>query len=288
MSDIVMATDLSSRADRAFGRALQLAKQQRLRIRILFVIDDALPAAVADRLEREAEGLIARSLLPFAAAADVETALAIRRGRAYEAILAEAEAADAGLVVLGTHRADDARDLFIGSTAWRILREARRPVLQVRDAVSAPYRRVMAAVDNTPSAYEVLRLACRFSAGAELSAVHAFRVPFIDTLPGYEARQAAAQQHRAEFEAALDAALRSLLADGAARPVIVHAEAHAGEVIEVVRRECDRTKPDLLVIGTRGAAGAEAAFHKSIAEALLRRPPCDIAAIGAPATTAKD
>jgi len=54
-----------------------------------------------------------------------------------------------------------------------------------------------------------------------------------------------------------------------------------GDVIEVIRRECDRIKPDLLVVGTRGRAGIENDFHKSIAESLLRGPPCDIAAVAA-------
>jgi nucleotide-binding universal stress UspA family protein len=281
MSPLLVATDLSPRSELAFARALQLARGGGDPVHLLFVVDDALPPAVGERLRREGEALIGQQLLPRAAAAGVETTLAVRSGRAAESILAEADAVGAGLVLLGAHRRDDARDMFLGSTAWRVLRDARRPVLQVRDPVTGPYQRVLAALDLTPAADAALRLACRLAPTRQLSAVHAFRVPFVGTLPSHEERQETAERHRAAVEQRIAATLGALSPGGGERPVAVHAEVHGGDVIEVIRRECDRVRPDLLVIGTRGRAGVEDAFHKSIAESLLRGPPCDVAAVAA-------
>lgn len=281
MSPILVATDLSPRSELAFARAVQLAQGSAHPIRVLFVVDDALPRPIAERLAREGEAFIAQRLLPVAAQAGVEATVAIRPGRASEAILAEAETTSAELIVLGTHRHDESRDLFLGSTAWRVLRHARSPVLQVKHPVEGPYRRVLAAIDLTPAAEAALGVACSLSAAAEFSAVHAFRVPFVGVLPSREDLQETAERHRAAVEQRIAVALRSPSRAEGERPVAVHADIQEGDVIAVIRRECDRVKPDLLVIGTRGRAGVEDAFHKSIAEHLLRSPPCDIAAVAA-------
>jgi nucleotide-binding universal stress UspA family protein len=222
-------------------------------------------------------------LLPRAAEAQVAATLTVRRGRPFAGILAEADAVDAALVALGRHRDENEDDLFVGSTGWRVLRESRRPVLQVRDPAAAPYGRILAAVDCTPAAEEALRLACRFAAGAEFSAVHAFTVPFVDELPSYETRQAAGAERQRELEQIVGEMLRALPQGGVPPPLAVHSAAQPGDVLEVIRRECDRIKPDLLVVATRGGAGGEGAFQRSIAESLLRRPPCDVAAVAAPA-----
>ncbi|MBX6366698.1 MAG: universal stress protein [Rhodospirillales bacterium] len=281
MNPILVASDLSPRSELAFARAVQLAQGSGGSVRVLFVVDDALPGPVARRLEREGLDHIRRQLLPQATAAQVEATVAVRHGRASDAILAEAEAIDAGLILLGIHRQDEKRDLFLGSTAWRVLRDSQRPVLQVKHPVAGPYRRVLVAIDLTPAAEAALGLACRLSAAAEFSAVHAFRVPFVGALPTYEELRETAERHRAAIEQRIADALRSLSTEGVERPVAVHAQVQPGDVIEVIRRECDRVKPDLLVVATRGRVGVEDAFYKSIAESLLRGPPCDIAAVAA-------
>lgn len=281
MNPFLVASDLSPRSELAFARAVQLAQASGGPVRVLFVVDDALPGPVAQRLERDGEDHIRRRFLPQAAAAQVEATVAIRHGRASDAILAEAEAIDAGVILLGLHRQDEKRDLFLGSTAWRVLHDSRRPVLQVKHPVAGPYRRVLAAIDLTPAAEAALGLASRLSPAAEFSAVHAFRVPFVGGLPTHEELRETAERHRAAVEQRIADALRSLSTEGVKRPVAVHAQVQPGDVIEVIRRECDRIKPDLLVVGTRGRAGIENDFHKSIAESLLRGPPCDIAAVAA-------
>ena len=54
-----------------------------------------------------------------------------------------------------------------------------------------------------------------------------------------------------------------------------------GEVHQVLSREVERLKPDLLAMGTHGRTGIAHAFLGSIAEDLLGRPPCDALAVKA-------
>jgi nucleotide-binding universal stress UspA family protein len=52
-----------------------------------------------------------------------------------------------------------------------------------------------------------------------------------------------------------------------------------GPVREVIHRRVELLKSDLLVIGTRGRAGAAHASLGSVAGDLLRDPPCDVLAV---------
>jgi nucleotide-binding universal stress UspA family protein len=45
---------------------------------------------------------------------------------------------------------------------------------------------------------------------------------------------------------------------------------------EVIRRELERLRPDLLVVGTHGRTGVSHALLGSVAEHLLSNPPCDV------------
>lgn len=54
-----------------------------------------------------------------------------------------------------------------------------------------------------------------------------------------------------------------------------------GMVREVIQRQTGRQKPDLLVIGTHGRTGVAHAFLGSVAEDLLKDPPCDVLAVKA-------
>jgi nucleotide-binding universal stress UspA family protein len=53
-----------------------------------------------------------------------------------------------------------------------------------------------------------------------------------------------------------------------------------GGVREVITARVQQTTPDLLVIGTHGKSGLAHAFLGSVAEELLRSPPCDVLTVG--------
>ena len=54
-----------------------------------------------------------------------------------------------------------------------------------------------------------------------------------------------------------------------------------GAVREVIGRQVSRLNPDLLVIGTHGRTGVAHAFLGSVAEDLLKNPPCDVLVVKA-------
>ena len=61
----------------------------------------------------------------------------------------------------------------------------------------------------------------------------------------------------------------------------LHRVMQEGSAQEVLHRQISRLEPDLLVIGTHGRTGVAHAFLGSVAEDLLRAPPCDVLAVKA-------
>jgi universal stress protein E len=59
----------------------------------------------------------------------------------------------ADLIVMGAHRKELLRDIFVGTTIERVIRTGSHPVLMVNSEVEQSYSNVLAAVDmSEPSA----------------------------------------------------------------------------------------------------------------------------------------
>jgi nucleotide-binding universal stress UspA family protein len=145
---ILVAVDGSETSSLALDHALQLAQDQRARVRIvhaleslhqllalsggtLFDVDELL-----DSLRREGQRVLAASLERAKAfGVDAETGLIEPREpvvRTAQMLVQEARSWDADLIVVGTHGRSGVNRLFVGSVAETVLRGASVPVLLVR------------------------------------------------------------------------------------------------------------------------------------------------------------
>ena len=130
MKRILVATDLSSRSELAVMRAAALAKARNAELTVLNVLDDDQPPvliapqrlAIANLLEVNGQALKERL--------GVESKAIVRVGDPVVVINAVAEEIGADLLVMGAHRHTPLRDLFIGTTLERVVRNAKIPVLR--------------------------------------------------------------------------------------------------------------------------------------------------------------
>jgi nucleotide-binding universal stress UspA family protein len=105
-----------------------------------------------------------------------------------DAILAGAESEAADLIVMGTHGHGGVRHLILGSVAETVLHRARIPVMtvspHVKPATGAPFTRLLAAIDFSPSSLAALDCACRLTLDAEarLDILHVADEPDEQTL----------------------------------------------------------------------------------------------------------
>ena len=140
---ILHPTDFSKASGPAFKKALELARQERAELRLVYVI--ATPAVLLEDSfmtaktwaemttagRREAQRRL-RPLLARAKKAHVRASAAVLEGIAFEEIVREARRRRADLIVVGTHGRTGVARFFLGSVAARVLALVRCPVLTVR------------------------------------------------------------------------------------------------------------------------------------------------------------
>lgn len=103
-------------------------------LHLLSVVED-IPAFVAAELPsgtiENSRKLLAEKLKEQAAQIEGNVETEVRSGTVYRAILSAAEEWGADIIVIGSHK-PGAQDFLLGSTAAKVVRHAKSPVLVVR------------------------------------------------------------------------------------------------------------------------------------------------------------
>lgn len=281
MSQIVAATDFSTRSQRALRRAGLLARQTAAELTLVHVVDDDQPEALVDLERREADKFMNEQIGSLAELRDLRCRAVVTTGEAFDGILKTAKSASADLIVMGSHRKQILRDIFVGTTIERVIRTGPYPVLMVNTDTEIPYRYVIAGVDmSEPSAHAIKTAkALGLVNDANLTIVHAFiaiakgklyvaNVPQdqIDDYVAHERLQASEEL------------IAFLTAQGLRGPRWSH-RVEEGGAFQVISHVVEETVPDLVVIGTHGRSGIVKMLIGSVAEETLRSLDVDILAV---------
>ncbi|MDZ7809637.1 MAG: universal stress protein [Arhodomonas sp.] len=141
-------------------------------------LQEGLARGTREALEGEAEELGQRHGQP--------PEVAVLTGTVTHAIRDYMESIDADLGVLGASGRGLARQLWLGSTAERVLRRCRRPLLVTKTPPARSYRRILVPVDFSRASRVAVDWASAVAPEAELVVLHAFEVPFegSSSMPG--------------------------------------------------------------------------------------------------------
>ena len=285
---ILVATDLSAHAGRAETRAAMLAQSMgagklvllhvvpRLPLEAFTNILERTPLETEQRLLDAARAALEERAKRLGTQYAITTETAVRIGRAHLGIAEEADARDAGLVVVGGYGADLVRELFLGATAEKVLRRSLRPVLIVKQEPAAAYRRLLVPVDFSPSSTRALDWAQAVSRGAEVTVAHIYEAPYESTLRYasvenrvLEAYQAAARRQAQETMRGLLEPRRAAGTDFLQR--MLHGHPAAG-----IRELAEEMRPDLIVMGKHGQSELEELLLGSVTKHVLFETHCDI------------
>lgn len=140
-NNILVATDFSVGSAHACDIARSLAELSGAKLVLFHAITQLvdpqsrqLPSSVLETLITEVERHAVEDMHRFRdkhfSGCDVTTEITI--GKADEALLEHAARIDADLIVLGTRGRDDIGHMILGSTAEKVVRRSRIPVLTVR------------------------------------------------------------------------------------------------------------------------------------------------------------
>lgn len=284
LKSILAATDLSAPARHAADRAARLAHETGASLTLLHALaqrplDDLrqwLGVALEQRLEDEARRELQVLADELAASRQVAVRAELRPGAVLDVLGRGADEIDADLVVLGARGASFLRRLVLGTTAERMLRRTRRPVLVVRATAHEPYRRVLLALDFSPWSAAVLAQARRVAPHARPVLFTAFQVPFEEKLRFAGVDTATVERYRQQARAQATQQMHAL-ADGAGlkpgqwEPCIVEGDASMRLVEQEQVLDCD-----LVVLGKHGQGVAEDLLLGSVTKHVLTEGQADV------------
>lgn len=284
MKNILVAMDLGPMSDRAFERAFQLAQQRHAALTVVHVIDEQVlgyeekVGDLAPLLVARAEEKLRRHWITRREAEAHQPRLIVKIGSPWEDILGVAAEISADLIVLGLHRINPLKDIFIGTTAERLIRHSTVPVLVVRDKPVGEYRKAVVATDFSASSGRALRAALEVAAHADIRVLHVFEMPF----PAFirYSRQEIAQHREALSHKALEDIRLDLGAFLEARTdrgsPCVTPMIEQGLVVPRISAVLEKEAADLLALGTHGRSGITGALLGSVALTFLNDCPCDV------------
>jgi len=275
MKRLLLATDLSSRAERALDRAVRLARQHQAELRVLNVVEGDRPASLVDAQRAEAERVVAERFQSSAGDSELLSSISVAMGKPFVEILREAASWPADLIMIGMHQADVLQDMFRGTTAERIIREGHIPTLVVRKDAAEDYRRIVVGIDFSVHALRAAQCAFRLAPKAEFHLVHSFLSPFPHFIYG-DVRAEAREVHTQAMDRAVNEELTAFVARFGDQVPPVNRLVVSGMAQEVLLATASQLNADLLVAGTHGRAGIAHAALGSVAEDLLLQAPCDV------------
>lgn len=283
---LLIATDLAPGSERLTGRAALLPLAQDARLTLLHVVPRSLPARARERAKRDAEKAIRAEAKSLARAlpGQVQLKSLVKLGVAADEIAKRAAAVKAELIVMGRGSSRALRDLFIGSTAERVIRQARFPVLVVRLPPRSRYQRPALALDVDPAAHELLQLLLRVVSEPRprVTVIHAFDVPYqglVYSSLSQEEVEEYREHHQRRVARDLARLLDGALAEAQVSPLAAPSwKTHIrnGPARSVIEKAVKKANTDLLVLGTHGYSGVAHALLGSVAGDVLREVRCDV------------
>lgn len=278
---IIAATDFSTRSNRALRQAGLLAQAQRAQLDIVHVVDDDQPERMVEAEKREAAQTLHEQISSMPELQAVECRELVVAGDPFDGILRAAGAASADLVVMGAHRKQLLRDIFVGTTVERVIRTGPFPVLMVSNEAQRHYTNVLAPIDLTEASAHALRLARATGLLGDHRAtlLHAFMPPAKSKMALASVDKQRVDDYVAsERQYWMDEIVKFLVEnDLGSQGWSVRVE--EGGPIGAISGVVAETRPDLLVMGTHGRGRLLKALLGSVTEEVLRSLNVDVLAV---------
>lgn len=270
---LLLATDLSSRCDRALDRAASLAARWDARLIVVNVIEasrrdaDDLPSwrRLSDP-RAAAEARVRRDLPAALRALHVRVA----EGDPADAIIAIAAAEGVDLIVTGVARDEALGRHRLGATVERLARRAPAPVLVVKRR-PRPYEEVVVATDFTPASQHALGTVAGLFPDARLTLMHGWEVPF----PAFQDNPRFRDDLRAELARHSDAFVAAARIAETRRPALQVLIEH-GAPERLIRDYMTDRDIDLAVIGAHSGGAPFEGRLGAVARRILEAAPGDV------------
>jgi len=268
---MLLATDLSSRCDRAFDRACALATARGATLHIVTAVDGDFHEPSWRSTAHEALARMRADVAEALADRTLAWEPAVAAGRPHEVVIEAAARVGAELIVTGVARNEVLGRLHPGRTVEALIRKSPAPVLVVRRRASHGYRQILVPTDFSQAAELALVRAAAMFPDAQFTLLHGYRVPFAGLLSEeahHDEMKDLALDEQADFIARVEAKI------GQSGRVVGLVE--YGGPDQLVADYVGGNAPDLMVLGAHDHSGILGALCVDVAGRLLMAAGCDV------------
>jgi nucleotide-binding universal stress UspA family protein len=286
LRSILVATDFSNDARHAAKRTAMICAATGVsRAVALHVIESTWLNSLKDSLnvptqvDRSMEVDALRSLEELVVAARIQSGYLLDPkmcvGTVVDTILEAVEGFD--LLVLGARGKHSPRNLSVGTTVERLVRQVQNPVLMVRRDAATAYRRVLVAVDLSTHSHTALTYAREAAPGAEIYLVHVFEAPFESEKLSMGVSESNIREYQTKFRGEAEEEMGRFIEGSGMDAQGLHVSIeHGGHVPTMLRDKAVEIGADLVVVGKHGKSLLERLLMGSVTLRLLTECPCDV------------
>ncbi|HEY0720477.1 MAG TPA: universal stress protein [Gammaproteobacteria bacterium] len=284
---LLAATDLSIMARHAAARAALLTRQQQARLDLLHVIDheplDRLRQLLGESFTAVEQTLCDNALVEMQELAEwlyhqygVNAGVQVSVGAILDTLYERADACAADLLVAGVRGASFLRHTLLGSTAERMVRKTRQPILVVKQPPHDHYRHVLVPIDFSDVSRRALNLARALAPDAVLILLHVFDVPFESKLYMAGVEDELIERYRVMERQESLGKMHQLADVAGLAPESFTLLAQRGEPWLNILEQEQEFDIDLIVLGKHGTGRIEELLLGSVTKHVLAQSRCDV------------
>lgn len=273
---ILVATDLSPRADRALDRAVQLAAARGAKLTVLYVQEELLLKKWTEQSLREVRKKLRQKSKAWSQQNNLTATIRTRVGKPFVEIIRRARTEKADVVLVGAHGEHFLRDLFLGTTAETVIRKGDRTVLVVKQPPHGPYQRVLVPVDFSDASRQALEAAFALAPVAEFHVFHATGAVFEEQLRLGGLSESDIIRHRRQLVVDAKQDMERFLRGIDCSTRHVRSQVQSGRAVPSISQAVAQLGADLVALGTRGRSDLPYTLLGSVAQQQLREMPCDV------------
>lgn len=240
---ILFPIDFSDVAVAAFPTALMVAKTYEADIYMQVTLEPPSgPLKMFNSFDEEGARKEAGAMLDRFISAHGDPAVhchkLIKIGKPYKTIVGAASELNVNAIVMGTHGAHGAKEIFVGSNASRVISTAPCPVITLQKATKVPgFRKILLPLDLTKETGEKLQLGIEFAKnfGASLVILSVLETKDEDAKKRLQRRMKDAEAHIRKEGVEVDSTM-------------LHTK---GNIADVVVQYADEISADLVVVMTQ-------------------------------------
>ena len=284
---ILCPIDFSDISRHALAHAAAIAHWYEARLTLLYVFVNLpaldLPPVVLEDSDRER---LLDQMREFAAGVprEVKVDCLLQEERlVHDAILAQADATHADLLVLGTHGRSGFQRLFLGSVTEKVMRKAKCPTLIVPPrapdiAADAPveFHRIVCPIDFSEGSLAALEYAINLAEEGDghLTLLHVTELPAALTQEPYVIEDEIARMHESSVHARHK--LADLIPENARAYCAIDTAVVEGRVYREILCRASEKKADLIVMGVHGRGALDLLLFGSTTHHVIRAAACPV------------